>query len=147
MLDFSPQTFGNYMRFVTLFLVATVSANTFADSTWETDYSDGVYIHRGVFADKCKSFVDDTIKQLYDDPSGEFYGYMHQYHPQGETEEQSVYGVFRDVYQDAKTSFGCTMTFVSHDVTNEGDYKSQISFSVEFNEKATVVLINNVEKK
>lgn len=135
------------IRYATLFAAVAISFNANAFD-WGTDYSNDMYIHTGVSASMCKPFVDDAINQMYDNESGEFYGYMHRNHPLGETEEHGVYGLARDVDMDTKTSYGCEFVYVSYDATNEGDYKSRVSFAVsETVTEGTVIYINSVEKK
>jgi hypothetical protein len=136
------------MKFVTpLLLISVVSFNVFADSPWNTDVSNDMYIHKGVTAEMCKPFVNEVIDYLYEDDSNEFYGYMHRNHPMGETEEQSFYGVSRDVDLDSKNSYGCAVIFVSHDATPEGDYKSLITFAVSESATEQSIYIDNVVEK
>lgn len=118
------------MKYVTLFAATVLSFNAFAGSPWGTDPSGDTYMHFGLTADACKPYASEVVDYLYEDENNEFYGYMHRNHPLGETEEQGFYGFSRELDQDSKNSFGCSMIYVSYDATNEGDYKSKISFVV-----------------
>lgn len=134
----------NVNQIAVALVVVLSSSSAFAQQNWNTDTSDGFYIHRGISANMCKMFAEETLNTMYDDESNEFYGYMHRNHPLGEGEEQSTYGFSRVVDLDTKTSYGCEMIYVSHDVTNEGDYKSRIQYAV--SEPAygpTVIYIEN----